>query len=193
MKTIFLTMAWAAVLTAGPCVRAEGEIPQVRLKDLKIETAKPVEGVFRTYTGYETTVLELKAGRYRYWFESDEKDAGEPQYPLTGTYSIKGDTIELSDQEKKLHQRTWTFLSVNGVVSLWRQEAVERKATIIISDLAFFKRYGGGSILVPTKQSADDAWTKRTAPAFPVPGEGGVRWRRRLGRRHSSPAPKLTL
>ena len=58
------------------------------------------------------------------------------------------------------------------MTSLWRPDALTNQAKADLSDLAFFKRYGGGSILVPTTKSADDAWTHRTAPRIPVPKDG---------------------
>src|SRR5438128_2088562 len=80
-------------------------------KGADILPLKPQDGVFFTYTGYMTTVLELKKGHYRYWFESDVKSPKEPAYPLTGEYSILGGTITLKGPG--LSQPTWTFQSLD--------------------------------------------------------------------------------
>lgn len=42
---------------------------------------------------FQTTILELKGGRFRYWFCSDLKSFAEPHYPVTGTYTAKGGTV----------------------------------------------------------------------------------------------------
>ena len=49
-----------------------------------IAQAKPQDGVFFSYTGYTTTVLELKNGRFRYWWESTEIEM--PKHPVYPNY-----------------------------------------------------------------------------------------------------------
>ncbi|WP_338288863.1 hypothetical protein [Luteolibacter sp. LG18] len=169
MKPSITGLALAGVLA---CVSAQAEeAPPQRLKNLKIEDAKPQEGVFLTYTGYETTVLELKGGKFRYWFESDMKGQDDPAYPLTGTYTVQGNVVTLANDKIYQPARTWTVLTVNGTPSLWRSDAAKLKDTFVISDLAYFRRYGQGSILVPAKQGAEDTWKHRGAPTIPVPKE----------------------
>ena len=40
--------------------------------------------------------LELKDGRFRYWFSSDVITRGGPRYPLVGTHISTGDELVLS-------------------------------------------------------------------------------------------------
>ena len=57
---------------------------------------------------FQTTILELKDGRFRFWFSSDAKSSVEPKYPQTGTYTAKGGSVTI--------RLNWgTPFTVNGV------------------------------------------------------------------------------
>lgn len=80
-----------------------------------------VEGVYVTTSeirGYTGTILELQEGRFRYWFYSDV-GGGDKEYPETGTYSVEGDTVYLSNRE------AWTIGNVGSLPVLWRDDALE--------------------------------------------------------------------
>jgi len=124
---------------------------------------KPRDGVFFTYTGYMTTVLELKKGHYRYWFESDLKLPKEPAYPLTGEYSVNGDTITLKGPG--LSQPTWTFQLLDGSPTLWRPDALNGFQKLSPTSVAQIKKYGGGSILVLSDKPAEELWKHRGPPS----------------------------
>ena len=130
-----------------------------------IETAKAVDGVFFTY-GMHNQVIELKKGKFRYWFNSDAK--GSDVEGLEGAYKIEGNRVVLSHPKLFDLVANWEVLSIDGVVTLWRSDALKFKEEGKI-DLysqgkeAFFKS-GGGSILVPSKLSAEKTW----APAAPM-------------------------
>lgn len=138
------------------CVLAHAEGP-------KVADAKPQNGVFFTYTGHMTTVLELKDGHFRYWFESDLKQPKEPQYPLTGEYSVAGSAITLKHDE--VSQPQWTFRTVDGQITLWRPDAIESYSKERKLDTTF-SRYGNGSILVISDKSAEEVWKHRGAPSL---------------------------
>ena len=130
-----------------------------------IETAQPQEGVFFSYTGYTTTVLELKDGHFRYRWESTEmKMPSETVYPVTGDYSISGDTITLVRAGIGELQSHWTFRSLDGAVTLWRRDATGRFK--VDQDLKMIKKSGADSLLVKTDQPAEDVWKHRGPPSF---------------------------
>jgi hypothetical protein len=155
-------------ITLHPAHRAviEGEgqvLFDATLRPNQSGAAKSQNGVFFTYTGYMTTVLELKDGHFRYWFETDVKRPKEPDYPLTGEYSISSDTITL--KHDLVSQREWTFRAVNGIVTLWRPEALDGSKTDKSLDLKRLKSYGLGSILVATDKPAEELWKHRGPPS----------------------------
>jgi len=78
-----------------------------------------VEGVYYG-GGASTEIIELKNGRFRYWFESDVVGAGPPRssYPFVGQYSVEGDVITLKHKDIDWPERI--FRLANGKPSLWR-------------------------------------------------------------------------
>jgi hypothetical protein len=128
----------------------------------KLADAKPTNGVFFTYTGYMTTVLELEDGHFRYWFESDKKSTTEPIYPLSGVYSITNNTIVLKHDQ--VFQKQWTFRTVNGYLTLWRPDAMKFKPETKF-DLKQLTSFGAGSILTRTDKPAESVWKHRGPPS----------------------------
>jgi hypothetical protein len=128
----------------------------------KIEVASVAEGVFVTYgfgTGHNM-VIELKSGKFRYWFSSDRK--GSDVEALEGTYTAEGDKIVLKHPELIPLVSNWIVRSIDGVVTLWRSDAIkqfdEGALKLYSSGKQNFFRTGGGLILVPSKKSAEEAW-----------------------------------
>ena len=115
------------------------------------QPAKPQNGVFMLAMGYSSTVLELKDGRFRYWFETDVVSGKEPQYPLAGEYVVTGDTITLKHDQ--IHDAIWTFRTVKDTLTLWRAAAVS-----YYNDKKRFDPYG---ILRLTDEPAEKAWEHR--------------------------------
>ncbi len=136
--------------------------PAAAADQAKIAPATPADGVYVTY-GDHSIVLELKGGKFRYWFSSDAKIAGdELKYPLAGTYSTDGDKIVLKHEKITAPQGEWTARQVDGVLTLWRSDALkihkEGKLDLYIAGKANFLRAGAGMVLVPTTKTADQAW-----------------------------------
>ena len=120
--------------------------------------AKPQEGVFALPpNGYSMTVLELKDRHFRYWFRSDVKSGKEPQYPLTGEYSVGGDSITL--QHDQIFEKQWTFKGMRGHITLWRPEALD-----YYNQKKGFDSYG---ILRCVEASADEVWADPSKPRTP--------------------------
>jgi len=135
-----------------------------------VEKANPQDGVFLTYAGCETTILELKKGHFWFWRESDDGDGAE--YPLEGSYTILDNSITLS------HDRTfikrWFFFKVNNVVTLWFTSAaqinpklhplIDEEYRYFTGGFDYFKTYGNGSVLVSSHLTGQEAWDHRTPP-----------------------------
>lgn len=153
MKTTFLSIG-VAFLSLTSAFSAEPP---------KIGIASPAEGVFVTYgfgTGHNT-VIELKGGKFRYWFSSDRK--GADVEGLEGTYTAEGDKIVLKHPKLIPLESNWTVRSIDGVVTLWRSDAIKKLDesdlwNLYQSGKENFFRTGGGSILVPSKKTAAEAW-----------------------------------
>jgi len=109
------------------------------------------EGVYYLNAGYSKTVLELKRGRYRYWFVSDGKSGQEPTYPLTGKYLARRSTIQLLGHESDV-EAVWTFRKIDGATTLWRPSALEAW-----HEAKGFDFYG---VLYATNGSPEDVWKK---------------------------------
>src|SRR3954469_7789580 len=46
--------------------------------------------------GFQFETLELKDGRFRYWFSIDVALRHQPKYPIQGSYEWRGDNLVLS-------------------------------------------------------------------------------------------------
>ena len=69
--------------------------------------------------GFQSETVELKEGRFRYWFSSDVILPDLPQYPEQGEYQFRGNQLLLSNG------RTYTVRSLQGVQTLWRPQAIQ--------------------------------------------------------------------
>ena len=156
MKTLFSAIS----LSIGVSALAFGIEDQPVIKP-----TKPVDGVFFTY-GIHNQVIELKDGKFRYWFNSDCK--GSDVEALEGSYKVEGNKVILSHPKIFELTANWDVLSIDGVVTLWRRDALqfreEGKLDLYSQGKGNFFRTGGGSILVPSKQSAEKTWE----PAAPM-------------------------
>src|SRR4051812_15258465 len=115
-----------------------------------VTRALPQDGVFFTWTGFETTVIELKDCHFRYWFRTDAKGPSDPTYPLSGTFTVNDDTITLNHAE--VNRPKWLFKTVAGVSTLWLPEAIQDyrrdKSYLASKHLQRLKQQGLGSVLV---------------------------------------------
>ena len=127
-----------------------------------ILTAKPRDGVYARGDIFSATVLELKDGHFRYWFESDLKSKRDPEYPLTGDYVFEGDKVVLNNARISVGQRTWTFRMREGEVILLRPSAVD-----VYDHNHELEAWG---VLYPTKKTAEEAWGhKESKPSISPP------------------------
>jgi hypothetical protein len=84
-----------------------------------------IEGVYVTaveISGLSGTVLQLDRGRFKYWFYSDVVGPREPEYPITGDYTLTNWTLRLGNRE--VTQRIWYPDFINGVRVLLREDAL---------------------------------------------------------------------
>ncbi|MEW6303042.1 MAG: hypothetical protein AB1705_06200 [Verrucomicrobiota bacterium] len=70
-------------------------------------------------TSFMSETLELKDGRFRYWFSSDVILRNGPKYPMEGSYAWKGDEILLSSD------KSFKVRRINGQSVLFWPHAVE--------------------------------------------------------------------
>ena len=110
------------------------------------------EGVYYFNAGLSRLVLELKNGRFRYWYSTDGW-GGEPRptYPVTGKYSVCGATVQLLHTEDDL-QDVWTFRKIDGATTLWRPNALKWW-----HEERGFDGYG---VLYFTERKPEDVWMK---------------------------------
>lgn len=113
--------------------------------------AQPEEGVFYMADGYSRTVLELNEGKFRYWFSTDVSTGDpEPEYPLSGEYSVNSNRITLYSDQISSYAKQWTFRKIRGNITLWRNVAID----LYEND----KRFDGYGIMGKTPREAEDVW-----------------------------------
>jgi hypothetical protein len=69
--------------------------------------------------GFQRETLELKDGRFRYWFSSDVIISNPPKYPTEGGYEYKGDQLLLSSG------KTYAVRTLQGTRTLWCPTALD--------------------------------------------------------------------
>jgi len=69
--------------------------------------------------GFQRETLELKDGRFRYWFASDVVVPNPQKYPTEGSYEVNRDQLALSSGQ------TYTVRTLHGTPTLWRPAAVD--------------------------------------------------------------------
>lgn len=111
---------------------------------------KTRNGVFVQSDDNASTLLELKDGKFRYWFDSDEFHKPRHMYPLSGDYSIEASKLTLHNELIPESQSTWTFYKLNGNVTVWSQPALQHYQTQ--------KKLAATGILEQTVQTADEAY-----------------------------------
>ena len=93
----------------------------------KVENkSEKIDGVFVTsqgIAGFSGTVLELKNGKFRYWFYSDVGQPEETKFPLTGDFKIQGKNLSLSNP--KVNQIAWEIATINNRLVLLRDDAAD--------------------------------------------------------------------
>jgi hypothetical protein len=91
-----------------------------------LEEVKLLEGVYSMcieVARHSGETIELKSGKFRYWFYSDVRRSNEPEYPLEGNYRIKGSTLILDHE--RIHDKKRLIARVNGIPVLWRDDGLE--------------------------------------------------------------------
>jgi len=117
----------AASLIGLSQIYAEKEPQWKDVIDVKqIGSAEDVTGSWALagkWNGYMGTALQLKDGRYRYWFYSDFKGADEPKYPLEGIYRAKGGALVLDPPPGGNGER-YVWGVYQGVEGLWADSSL---------------------------------------------------------------------
>lgn len=82
------------------------------------------EGVYAFRNGYQSETLELRDGRFRYWFWTDY-GADNGDSPFEGTYSVEGSTLTLHRDDIYLGKQR-IIHPIRGMDALWQPYALER-------------------------------------------------------------------
>ncbi|WP_299465011.1 hypothetical protein [uncultured Gimesia sp.] len=110
------------LLTSVMCLLAAGCNPPPP----EISNDRLAEGVYATpdeISGFSGTTLELKDGKFRYWFYTDVVDPDEPgpEFPITGEYEFQDGQLQLKSND--VNQQRWHFDVLKGTPVLWRDDA----------------------------------------------------------------------
>ena len=151
MKIIFAALLCALV------TRAYAQSPPTPVGAVK-------EGVYFLNGMFQTTIVELKDGQFRFWFSSDAKIGGdETKYPLSGRYATNSGQItivttnsytwpDFNGQTKTMHHlprtNVWTFINYQGQTTLWRPEALKYWEEA--------KKVDGYGVLFPTDHKPEE-------------------------------------
>lgn len=128
---------------------------------------KVIEGVYFQKNGYQTSILELKAGHFRYWFSSDMKMPGDiTRFPHQGAYATNGGEVTIvvtnsylglslngttnTNQHRLLRTNRWTFMQYNDQPTLWRPE--------VLKNWDGQKRSLSYGVLFPTEKKPEEIW-----------------------------------
>jgi hypothetical protein len=85
--------------------------------------SNPQEGVYAHTDPYNKEIVELKNGRFRYWFSSDMKTNVDPIYPLSGRYEFHDGVLVL--QHQQIYEPKFRFRIFKGVATLWNKIALD--------------------------------------------------------------------
>lgn len=120
----------------------------------ELEKPSQIDGVYmlcEEVAGYSGEALELKDGKFRYWFYSDV-GGDKTKYPLVGTYVVKKEKLLL--QSPDIHPKERILSTLNGHSVLWRDDGLklwrEQKR---IHPYAVLIRASGNKV--------DDPWANR--------------------------------
>lgn len=157
MSRLFL----ASLFTINLTVNAQDELQPQPLDYVP-------EGVYALDGMAQTTIIELKEGRFRYWFWSDLRIGRHPEYPVSGTYTKDGGSITFvrirrisTNPRQKPVTRTehWQCMNFKGKTTLWTTNAIK----------GWRKNPKGfpHPVLFLTKTKPEDIWKKRKGSAPP--------------------------
>ncbi|NCC94151.1 MAG: hypothetical protein EOM10_12855 [Opitutae bacterium] len=108
----------AAIVVAGLLVGTPS-------RAVSASDAHPENGVYvmpKEVAGYSGEIFELQDGRFRYWFYSDVKIDEDVEYPLSGAYEVRGDTIRFLHDGIYRNERTLAVVQDQTV--LWRDDGL---------------------------------------------------------------------
>ena len=131
-------MSWFRLLLM-PFLGLAGSLfaePEPVLLDHVEDGVYPLEGSKvrpkEDHFAFQTTILELKDGQFRYWLRSDVKSNRDPTYPQTGKYAVEGgtvtieikigtSTVSIAGRPPRDFYRTevWQFMKYQGQTVVW--------------------------------------------------------------------------
>ena len=126
MRTTFLIFIF---LTLSLFARAEDSLRwNAAITIQRVNDPKQIEGYWSLtpeWEGYMGLALELRDGRYRYWFASDTGPSGpRPKYPFTGKFTVEHGFLVLETKQKVYDDR-WLLITHKGRTGLFPFSAFE--------------------------------------------------------------------
>jgi hypothetical protein len=132
MHTHFLRLLLLSFLGLAGSLLAESEPELLDHVEEGVYTLKGAQvRPDRNRVAFQTTILELKDGQFRYWFQSDAKFGEEPVYPQTGKYAVEGGKVTVTIKTATLkgsaggpprdffRTEVWQFMKYQGKTVLW--------------------------------------------------------------------------
>lgn len=77
----------------------------------------------REIAGFSGTILEISDAKFRYWFYSDVRWSGEPEYPISGKALFQNERVVIEFHPER--EEVWFPDEINGVQVLLRDDALE--------------------------------------------------------------------
>ena len=124
MRNVASILIAALAVGCVQCHAAEPAADPPKSKQDRPAKPRGLEGIYCTpveISGFSGTALELKDGKFEYWFYSDVGTGDEPEYPVTGKYSQKDGQLTLNHEQ--VSQRDWFPAVIKGVRVLLRPDA----------------------------------------------------------------------
>jgi hypothetical protein len=94
----------------------------------RINDPKQIDGYWSLtpeWEGYMGLALELRDGRFRYWFRSDTGPSGSgPKYPITGKFTVEHGFLVL-ETKQKVYDHRWLLITDKGRAGLFPFSAFE--------------------------------------------------------------------
>ena len=135
MKNLAIISACILALCSG--CRQDAPAP---ITTAKIDVPKSFEQAWvmsAGWAGYMGVAIALTPDRYYYWFYSDVKLENEPEYPITGSYSLIDGKLRLNGSNDYYYATNWIVVSNGGRKCLSTERDVGDIARYLIPDTHF--------------------------------------------------------
>lgn len=81
------------------------------------------EGQETQFLPYDHAVLELQGDRFKFWHFSDR--LGFRQFPISGKFALKGESLELESDKLEQWERRYVVTTIKGVTGIWPEKELQ--------------------------------------------------------------------